>query len=593
MAKQVTIRVWLDATRIFGHVSLQTGDARGNNENNGVCEEGIYVSIYPAIVDYTISGSEYIARTLDYDLSHNSVQKISEFTLSSLDVDAIEAAYKELVAKGFNFSLFASTFFADERTHNCVGIVYYLLKKGGIDSFAENVSLFSFDKSVLILAASVSIGFPLNAYLKSRFFNLVMELVIVAQLIYSGFSNKPNAFVNNLAVVNSSLVGARLGRDLFGKFMHHQLYWRAWISDKNRIEYRYVLPYWKQVMSFYQDCNYDVNVEQDLPFSKHPVFNSILRHRWFHKVLEAIIENTSRLFGRHTVSSFVGSAHLTKEALTQLSVFIIPKAVFAGVVEGQKLRYFGAIAFLDQLLGGRLIDYISKKVGLSSELANQCSLEIYVWGFGRRYFPVLFDWFREHPKIEKRLLSAAAIIFLFRSFRVLPNRYNRWIDYISNGINVVHAMDRLVKIEGSFAIESIINPAHIRSLFFGVTRYECRVNYINNYFGSKVAENGLLLGALFGMVVSSMLSGIFFAPGYFFRNNIVKNFNSKLARVIFRPSDMVDLLNEAEYVEQEKLGRAHDYSLSSLPQAFFSYLSNEFISPDISSEHHTHVCKIM
>lgn len=215
MTRLVTIRIWLDADKRFGHVSLQTGNARGNNDSKGICEDGIYVSIYPVVATYSVEGVECTTKTLDQDLHKYKDRRLLSLTLASLDVVALENNYKDMVAKGFKFAMPASTILQqysqgesqDEQkaldAYNCCLIVMQLLKSGNIESLLQKPKVFSTYFPNVISMLMTVIGVNLSVYFG---FTKLAKLCVISGLIGGILSSR-----DQHTEIVSSVVGTTFG----------------------------------------------------------------------------------------------------------------------------------------------------------------------------------------------------------------------------------------------------------------------------------------------------------------------------------------------------------------------------------------------
>lgn len=137
---KVIVRVWQSGTGIdgklksMGHVSLQTsGGANG---------EGCYISFWPqnAIKSpfFDHNRAPHFMTEYEEDVEAQGRECDSETTLKSLDVNAINIAYKAFVNSGCRWDVWGSSFFIDDpKTRNCAGLASYLLVRGGIEKLIK------------------------------------------------------------------------------------------------------------------------------------------------------------------------------------------------------------------------------------------------------------------------------------------------------------------------------------------------------------------------------------------------------------------------------------------------------------------------
>jgi hypothetical protein len=220
---RVIIRVWLDSGEKIGHASLQTHNYEGNNETKGFSDYGVYVSIYPTgrgVQLYDRIGKAYKTKTLQEDIKKYKKQKKKpvKVELYSLDIKTIEIEYKKLVDSGFNFSILGSSCLKDEKTHNCVGLVFHLLKIGGIEKLAENFGLINFTAGTIVSCSSLLLSYLISVYSSSTKATLIGKLGFLIGCLLSTISDIPDSVMSTLTFSCFSLFGAITG-STYGSFL--------------------------------------------------------------------------------------------------------------------------------------------------------------------------------------------------------------------------------------------------------------------------------------------------------------------------------------------------------------------------------------
>lgn len=160
-SNRVTIYVWkmnLAMNRV-GHASLKTftGGPHGN---------GIYASFWPnqiTIQQKFLSGvnSANIPNLQTDILNEDNCQPDVTISLYSLDVNKVNQAYSKFRTSNCNWSIWGSSFFKDDETRNCSGLVAFLLNEGGLTNLVP-ASKFNLDESTgTIKNALESMAIPL------------------------------------------------------------------------------------------------------------------------------------------------------------------------------------------------------------------------------------------------------------------------------------------------------------------------------------------------------------------------------------------------------------------------------------------------
>lgn len=128
----VIIRIWKpEKFGEIGHVSLETkvGDSCGTKPHGAL---GIYASIWPEQKTFmtTFFDQSPVHSKLHDDLVHYDDRNPEIYEIRTLDVKAINEAYKVFRKIKCNWNLLGSSIFKSKENQNCSGLVFYLLQQG-------------------------------------------------------------------------------------------------------------------------------------------------------------------------------------------------------------------------------------------------------------------------------------------------------------------------------------------------------------------------------------------------------------------------------------------------------------------------------